>query len=244
MIMQFQIGIAGKAVNIFCLYDRVRYRCEDYLTHEEISDFSVYITRDDLKKEEAIINAEGDPRVSFTSDLVLEDIAVYRKICDEMLNYSTLLMHGAVIAYEGNAYMFAARSGVGKSTRAELWLKEYPGSVVVNGDKPLIRITEDQAIACGTPWSGKEGWNTNIMVPLKAIFLLERADDGDESSIAEVSFEESFPGLLQQVHHPDNSELMRKALLLLQSLRGKVKIYKFRSTPSPEAIHLAYETAR
>ena len=52
-------------------------------------------------------------------------------------------MHGAVVAIDNKAYMFTANSGVGKTTRAKLWLNEYPDSIIVNGDKPLIKITEN-----------------------------------------------------------------------------------------------------
>ena len=156
----------------------------------------------------------------------------------------TFLMHGSVVALDNQAYMFTAPSGVGKTTRTRLWLDLYPDSIVVNGDKPLIKITSTEAIACGTPWCGKEGWNTNTMVPLRAIFLLERADEGEESSCEEISLGKAFPFLLQQTHRPEDPDLMRKTLSLLKSLEGKVKIYRFRSTPTEDSVRLAYETAR
>jgi len=157
-------------------------------------------------------------------------------------NCTPFLMHGAVIAMDDQAYMFTAPSGTGKTTRIRLWQKQYPSSIIVNGDKPLIRISKDKIIACGTPWCGKEGWNTNTMVPLRAIFLLERSDE--RNSIEEISLGSAFPALLQQTYRPDESELMRKTLLLLKSLEGKVKIFKFRSTPTVDSICLAYETVR
>ena len=50
-------------------------------------------------------------------------------------------------------------------------------------------MSGNEVIACGTPWCGKEGWNTNIMVPLRAVFLLERAE---EDSIEEISLGQAF----------------------------------------------------
>ena len=114
----------------------------------------------------------------------------------------------------------------------------------MSGDKPLIKIEENEVLACGTPWSGKEGLNTNIMVPLRAVFLLERADEGEKSSIKEVSLGEAFPFVLQQVYRPVEPELMRKTILLLKIMAGRVKFYKFRSARTHEAVKLAYETAR
>ena len=115
---------------------------------------------------------------------------------------------------------------------------------MVNGDKPLIKIDDAQAIACGTPWCGKEGWNTNTMVSLRAIFLLERVADGEADSIEELTFRKAFPYLLNQVYCPKEPELMKKTLSLLKTLDGRVKIYKFRSTPTKEAVKLSYETAK
>ena len=125
-----------------------------------------------------------------------EVLALNRIIADKMLGYNTFLMHGAVVAYRGEAYMFAAPSGTGKTTRIRLWLDEYPDSFVVNGDKPLIKIDNEKAYACGTPWCGKEGWNRNTIVPLRAIYLLERSDFSKKNKIEEVKIGEAFPDLL------------------------------------------------
>ena len=48
-------------------------------------------------------------------------------------------MHGAVIEYEGNGYMFSADSGTGKTTHILLWRKFLGDKVkIVNGDKPFL----------------------------------------------------------------------------------------------------------
>lgn len=79
------------------------------------------------------------------------------------------------------------------------------------------------------------------MVPLRAIFLLER---NDKDNIEEISLGKAFPMLLQHTHHPADADTMRKTIELLKALEGKVKIYRFGSTPTIKSIHLAYETAR
>ena len=37
--------------------------------------------------------------------------------------------------------MLVGKSGVGKSTRASIWMDEFKDSFIVNGDKPLIKIS-------------------------------------------------------------------------------------------------------
>ena len=174
---------------------------------------------------------------------ILETAAVYRKIATEFLIYDTFVMHGSVVATQGAGYMFTAHSGVGKTTRTKLWLDHIPGSKVINGDKPLLRVTENTVYAYGTPWCGKENWNTNTSVPLRAIFLLERVRDGEDNSITELQFSEAFPVLYRQTFRPDLPKARRKTLHLLLALSSKVKIYRLRCAPTPEAVLTAWEAA-
>ena len=109
---------------------------------------------------------------------------------------------------------------------------------------PFIKVTDTQLLACGSPWCGKEGWNTNTMVPLRAIFILERVCEGEENSIEELSIGKALPTLLQQTYIPEDAHLAKSVINLLMNFNGKVKFYKFRSAPTPDAVRLAYETAR
>ena len=226
--------------------------CECYYTDFIYPDIEIHISSTDII-DSCISTSSADIKKSFLENLdkvkttfnEIEHfhIVTQKKVAEAMLNFDTILMHGSVFAKDGYAYMFTAASGVGKSTRTKLFLDIFSDAIVVNGDKPLIKITNTQAIACGTPWCGKEGWNTNTMVPLRAIFLLERAGEGETNSIEEIIMSKAFPFLLQQTYCPDNLDLLKKTLQLLKSLEGKVKIYKFRSLPTEESVQLAYETA-
>ena len=232
------------------MYDIAYFFRNKYIVSIEKNDelsFVIRTTQADIDFEKCLAEREAIRRgysQKFYFPGYLEAIAINRHIATNMLAYDTFLMHGSVIAKDGVAYMFTACSGVGKSTRTRLWLNLYPSSFVINGDKPLIKITDTEAIACGTPWCGKEGLNTDVMLPLKVIFLLERTDEGEESSIEEICFEKGFPILLQQTYRPENPELLRKTLFLLKALNRKVKIYRFRSEPTEESVRMAYEVAR
>ena len=149
-------------------------------------------------------------------------------------------MHGAVIAYNNAAYMFTASSGTGKTTHIRKWLNNLPGAYVVNGDKPLIKITNAGAIACGTPWCGKEKFGKNCMVPMRAIVLMER---GEDNIIQEISFGQAFTGLLQQTYMPKDVEKMKKTLALLSMLQGRVKFYRFLfNNKKDDSFEVAYNT--
>ena len=88
-------------------------------------------------------------------------------------------MHGAAIAFDGAAYLFTAPSGTGKTTHVRLW-RQYLGSrvTVVNGDKPFLSLEPDGTVRVwGSPWAGKERWQSPISVPLCGVCLLERGTD-------------------------------------------------------------------
>ena len=159
---------------------------------------------------------------------------------EALFDYDTLLFHGSTIAVDNEAYLFTAKSGTGKSTHTRLW-REMLGekAIMVNDDKPFLKITEDGVIACGSPWNGKHRLGNNIQVPLKAICILER---GEENSIQEITPKEALMMLIQQSSRPEDPKKMGKYLDLIDRLAQNVKLYKMRCTISPEAAKLAYET--
>lgn len=244
------IKLAGIVIEIHLLYQYTRTLCENYviINDEQISpDIIVDIVPRNILREndETQINrsrADNDLKLFFDPGY-LESFAVQRKICEAMPLFGAFLMHGTVVAMNGRGYMFTAPSGTGKTTRAKIWLEEYPDSFIVNGDKPLLGITDNDVIAYGTPWCGKEHWNANIGVPLQAIYILERTAPGEDNSIKEIEMTDAFDILVKHAYMPEDTRAMINTISLLKSLEGKVKIYLFRSAPTKEAVHLAFNTA-
>lgn len=247
-----RICVASINIEINCLYGSHFWGFEYYLKAFHTPDITLCVSQEEIDCERLqhteikppVIEVESE-KVAVTYDYgCLEPFVILQKLAAAVIPFDVILMHGAVLEKNGYAYMFSAPSGTGKTTRAQLWRNQYPDSIIVNGDKPLIKVCHDGIWACGTPWCGKEGWNTNTMVPLRAIFLLERADEGEPDSVTEISLGKAFPFLLQQTYRPADSVAMRKTIQLLKALEGKVKFYKFRSHPTTESVRLAYETAR
>ena len=168
----------------------------------------------------------------------LELLAVYRRIAEQMPFRDTFLFHGSAVAVDGAAYLFTARSGTGKSTHTRLW-REMLGdrAVMVNDDKPLIRLTEDGAVVYGTPWNGKHRLGTNISVPLKAVCILERAK---QNTIRAITREEAFPMLIQQSYRPLDPAALAKTLSLVDRLSRTVSLYRLGCNMDPEAAELSY----
>ena len=237
--MEFKIRIADVNISVNSIYDEVYRLCSDYLT-DGTPEFNISTAPDDIKLER-IKNiheseTEGIPVVNYP-DEYLETLAVYRQIATKMLEYDTLLLHGAVIAVKDRAWLFTAPSGTGKTTHIRLWLDNIEGSYIVNGDKPLIHIGED-ATVYGTPWAGKEGWQKNVGVKLCGIVILER---GAENSMERILLSKAFPTLIQQSYRPNNKKKLEKTLALLGKLSSRLPLYRLKCNMLPDAAFTAYK---
>ena len=232
--------IADKVIEVTSIYEKVHEYCNDYLT-DEPADFSVCITREDIIKEKDKSDSEyayeGKKSPDF-SDTLLEETAVYRKIAEKMPDYDTFVFHGSVVAVDGQGFLFTAKSGTGKSTHTRLW-REYLGdkAVMVNDDKPMLKITDSGVTAYGTPYNGKHRLGCNMSVPLKAICILTR---GEKNSIVRIDKAEAYAMLLQQVYRPQDPLQMAKTLKLVDRLAANTELYKLACNMDIEAAEVAY----
>ena len=233
--------IADKVVSVTSIYDEVHEYCAEYQTDEN-ADYSVMTAQADIdyerEKSAREDEIEGIP-VRHFSDGYLEELAVYRRIAEKMIEFDTVLFHGSVIAVDGAGYLFTAKSGTGKSTHTRLW-QAYFGdrAVMVNDDKPLLKITDSGVTAYGTPYNGKHRLGSNISVPLKAICILTRSAD---KHIEANTREQAYTILLQQVYRPADMLKMTKTLELVDRLADSVKLYKLDCNMDISAAKIAYE---
>ena len=233
--------IAGKVVEVNSIYSDVHKYCADYVS-EEPEDYSVTISQEniDFERERSAREniAEGRKVIEY-SDGYLEELAVYRKIADKLLEYDTILFHGSVIAVDGVGYLFTAKSGTGKSTHPRYWREVFgERAVMVNDDKPLLHIDNSEVTAYGTPYNGKHRLGTNTAVPLKAICILTRSE---ENHIEPVTRSQAYTMLLKQVNRPADAEKMHKTLKLIDRLAENVRLYRLGCNMSPDAARVAFE---
>lgn len=249
-MMVFYVKLAGQLIEIHAQYEMARKKLSNYIIRPDnlsLVSFTVAVSQQDMLYEEAEMQEdiwkENDMYFSRNPQL-LEYAAIQRKIAIALVEYNTLVFHGSAISTNGSGVIMVGRSGIGKSERTRIWINEFPGSFVINGDKPFIRIMDNKAYAYGNPWCGKEGWNTNSSAPLNDILIIERVDEinGENNSICKISFSDAFSTIIQQVYIPNEYMAMRKVLCLLKELDGMVDFYRFRSDLSSEGIIMAYNT--
>ncbi len=233
--------MAERNIGIESLYERVHLRCAAYAT-EGVPDFVVRIVPEDIDRERACSAREDElegrtPR--YVDEVYLEELAVYRQIAERMPAYDTFLFHGSAVAVDGRGYLFAAKSGTGKSTHAQLWQQLLGDKLTyVNDDKPLVRITPQGAMVYGTPYDGKHRRSTNTAVPLEAVCLLRR---GEQNAIRPIGAGEAFPRLLQQAYSPQDRAALQRTVALLRGLTERVRLYELSCNMDIEAAQVAFE---
>ena len=238
---KFTIELAEMPIEIITERESTRNRCKDYLT-DKPAEFSVSISGSDMEDERKWSKSETP------KEWELEWVAIYRKICSELAHRNTVLIHGSCIAVDGSAYLFCAPSGTGKSTHTRLW-REYLGekAVMVNDDKPLVRIFEpsDPAYGAertlriyGTPWNGKHRLGANISAPLKAVCFLGRSE---ENHIERIDAASALPQLIKYTFRPEDPASMLAVLDNAAKIADLSAFYSLVCNMDPKAAEVAYK---
>lgn len=225
------IQIAGVKIKVDTKYFCAEEFFEGYGVEGDTGEFQVEVSEEEIMNEKLLA-----PQIRTRE--TWESTGIFRKICLKMLDYHGFFMHSSVIAVDGEAYAFAAKSGTGKSTHTALWL-EYFGnnSFIVNGDKPIYRFMNSKLYVCGHPWAGKEGMHANRMVPLKALCFLER---GSCNEIRPIKNQEMLQYLFHQLLLPKDEYYMDKFLAMIDQMVSTIPFYVLKCNISEDAVKVAY----
>ena len=199
--------------------------------------FAIYSNEDYSKVDIQLYAHRNHPHLSLTDwEYVYTGFSFQNRLA--VLDGGVL--HSSSLAWKGQGIAFSAPSGTGKSTHVGLWKKYFGDEVeVINDDKPAIRFEGEQAMLCGTPWSGKTDQNLNRMVPLKAIVFLER---GETNSIRRLDTVESMFNLTTQIVRPYyDAELGVKILDFTEKVLQHVPIYCLTCNISDEAVETVFQ---
>ena len=216
----FQIEAAGLVIQIENRYDYIYDLCREYRTSpDRPADITVAVSEKELQEE-----IEKTPQYDLDNEYC-ESVVAYERISNALPAFDAFIMHASAVAVDGWAYCFSAESGVGKSTHTRFWKDVLENQVtIINGDKPIFRFVNDQLMVYGSPWCGKENWQTNTKAPVRALCLLKRSV---ENSIYPVNAFELLNEIIPNFHLPGSSQVdMPKLIDLIDRMIAKVPVYR------------------
>lgn len=224
----FCIKVADVCVQIDNRYGFVEGLCRDYIVKEPCEPaFRVQITSDQVHAMLA------GATWNLTAPMA-ESYLINRQLCRKMAEYDAYLFHSAVITYRGKCIAFSGKRGTGKSTHIGLWKDKFGKDVtVINGDKPLLALRDGKLIAYGTPWCGKEGWQSNTAAPLDAVVFLEQSKT---NAISPIDKQEFARKISEQILLPTDWNMTDKYAQMLHHTVEHVPAYVLRCNMSLGAV--------
>lgn len=201
--------------------------------------FEIAPSTSDLEKMEAALRGRedisGNPSPSF-----VENNTIHRLIADRLVEEEVLLMHGSALAFDGEAVIFTAPSGTGKSIHAALWRRVWgEKALTVNDDKPLLSFRKkDEIRVYGTPWNGKHRLGSNTSAPLRAISKITRSK---ENKTAPLPGKDAFTLVRQQCLSTGDRDLDSLIFKMEIRLLSEIPFYEIFCDMSDEAAITAHD---
>lgn len=228
--------IADLYIGIKTRFDFTKEYINEYKVEDKEPLFTVAITDEQLEFEKNISPEEvPEPYYELT--------AILRAICNTILErYNGFFFHCSCFEFEGNAYIFTAKSGTGKSTHTRLWRKVFGDKVtMINDDKPIIRLLNDKFFVFGTPWNGKHSISNNIKAPIKAVFYLHQAK---ENKVEKCEPIDAISKILSQTILPDSKTTMNTLLDMTEKFVTDIPVFDLYCNISEDAVNTAYNATK
>lgn len=221
--------IAGLNVEYTCRFDLLKKRSEKYLCNET----EVQIT---LSLDENYFSSRKE-KFPTLSESEIEYIGMGAAFYKQLLRFDGMMLHASAVELDGEAYLFSAPSGTGKSTHTEGWLRVFDKAQIINDDKPAIRKVDGRYFAFGTPFSGKNDISLNEGYPIKGIGFLDRG----ENEIKKLTPGQAMAPLFNQTIRPDEESKMDLLCERAEDLLSRVSFYAMFCDTSDEAVKMAYD---
>lgn len=140
---------------------------------------------------------------------------------------------------EGDAILFTAPSGTGKSTQAGLW-EQFAGAETLNGDRSMIRRVDGVWTAFGSPFAGTSGIYRNEHAPIRALIVLRQAP---ENTIRRLSLAEAFRAIYSESVVPRwHQDAHQRVISLVTEIVSEMPVYLLACTPDERPVTLLRNT--
>ena len=211
----------------YCIVEDVLYK-RIYMGY---ADGAVIRTaRNDFSKKE-ITFAESSFKTLMDERYIWSTIG----LAESLLFLDSLLMHASYIEADGEAILFTAPCGTGKSTQAELWRK-HTGATIINGDKAGVSYIDGKFYACGVPFCGTSGICENKTLPLKAIVELGQSKQNTVTRLTGIGgLQAVLSNTYIDMHTPG---VPVKCVELINRILSSVNVYHLDCTPDEKAVEI------
>ena len=204
----------------------------------------VFATFSNIEDAILLVYMDKDGKKSyFSGDYVdyLLKFALWMAFSLASLPYKTVPLHASTILYKDKAILFLGESGTGKSTHTRLWRENIPDARMLNDDSPLVRITEQGAMAFGSPWSGKMHCYINDGFPIAACVRLSQAP---ANKLIKLNIPQAFAALHPSCPPPFAyvDSLYDQISDFLSDLLSDVPVYHLEALPNADAALLVRKT--
>lgn len=217
--MQRKYRFANVTFFIEFKYKYTEFLLSQYEINDEVYiDEYIKICKDDIEYERRI-----DKDTDNYPDEYIENIAMFRRVSEILIDYNTLTFHGSAVCFDNRAYIFTGKSGAGKSTYSKRCVDCFGDRIhYINDDKPFLNFENGIWTVYGTPWSGKHNRGENVNARLGGICFMCK---GDNHGIEILDFKTAFSWLLGQVYRSEDAVRLRKVLSLVDKLRN-INVFK------------------
>ena len=212
-----------------CIYrrDGITYRSYSYSK----SVTTMILSDERISEGILTVYVKGSSIASITTETRIFD---HLAIEHAMALFNSTLLHSSFISYEGKAILFTAPSQTGKSTQAELWRK-HRGADVINGDRSLIKLKDDELYAYSLPYCGTSNICANYSAPIRAIVVLRQAPYNRISLLRPATaFRDLYEGCATNIWYSNDVTVVCD---LVEQMIKRVPIYLLECLPNEDAVN-------
>ena len=164
--------------------------------------------------------------------------ALFLMVDKLLLPLNRVILHASAVIHNGEAILFTAPSGTGKSTQAALWEKHL-GAEIINGDKVIVSADGGHPNAYGGPLAGTSRIYRDLGAPIRAIVYL-RQGKTNHAELADPRH--AFMDLYSQVVKRIDDPAFNEGLLpLLEEIAERVPVLEFSCLPDVSAVDCLLE---
>ncbi len=210
------------------------YEDEDYdyvlFVDDNLVPLNLIKRKKDFKKYEIYLNKDQE-------NIAGIEYTIHQMLFLEMaLNCGFLPIHASAFEYKNKAILITAPSGVGKSTLGSRMYNLY-NLPIINDDKPLLRVENDEILVYSSPFSGKESKNINTVIPLGLIVFLERGNN----KVKYITAKEAINEISRNIFRPNELELWDIFVDIANRTIKDNMLIKYEASNSDEAAEVLYK---